>query len=79
MDAEEGEAAKKMITEPIWRDLPAVKAGKVYFIDASLGVSTDPLVREKLVEVLPEIFEAVAVCTMQKYLNTEFIKWPKIL
>ncbi|WP_339220935.1 ABC transporter substrate-binding protein [Paenibacillus sp. FSL H8-0332] len=57
MDAEEGEAAKKMISEPIWRDLPAVKAGKVYFIDASLGVSTDPLVREKLVEVLPEILK----------------------
>ncbi|WP_341277946.1 ABC transporter substrate-binding protein [Paenibacillus sp. FSL H8-0537] len=57
IDAEEGEAAKKMITEPIWRDLPAVKAGKVYFIDGSLGVSTDPLAREKLIEVLPGILK----------------------
>ncbi|WP_019419901.1 hypothetical protein [Paenibacillus sp. OSY-SE] len=44
-----------MISEPIWRDLPAVKKGNVYFISGALGISTDPWAREKLIEDLPGI------------------------
>ncbi|WP_052676004.1 ABC transporter substrate-binding protein [Paenibacillus sp. IHBB 10380] len=54
-DEKERRAAEEMITGPIWRDLPAIKAGKVYFIAGSLGITTDPLAREKLIEDLPVI------------------------
>jgi len=52
-DGPELDAVKEMINEPIWRDLPAVKAGKVYFVNGGLGITTDPLAREALIKELP--------------------------
>ncbi|MFF2910321.1 ABC transporter substrate-binding protein [Paenibacillus sp. NPDC057934] len=52
-DGPELEAVKQMIKESIWKDLPAVKAGKVYFVNGGLGITTDPLAREELIKQLP--------------------------
>jgi iron complex transport system substrate-binding protein len=52
-DGPELDMVKQMIKEPIWRDLPAVKAGKVYFVNGGLGITTDPLAREALIKQFP--------------------------
>ncbi|MDT9721870.1 ABC transporter substrate-binding protein [Paenibacillus sp. ClWae2A] len=50
---EELKEVENMTKGPVWSQLPAIKAGKVYFVNGGLGISTDPLAREELIKQLP--------------------------
>lgn len=49
-------AMEQLLLSSLWRNLPAVRKGKVYLLDESKWNSSDALTREKLLMVLPKIF-----------------------
>ncbi|GIP23409.1 hypothetical protein J22TS3_36840 [Paenibacillus sp. J22TS3] len=49
------EAAHDLVNDPLWRDLPAVKSGRVYLLNAREWNYGDALIREQALDKLPEL------------------------
>lgn len=46
---------ERMISSPLWRSLPAVRQGRVYFVEAERWNWSDAITRQKLLTALPKL------------------------
>lgn len=46
---------ERMISSPLWRSLPAVRQGRVYFVEADRWNWIDAMTRQKLLAALPKL------------------------
>ncbi|MBP1310161.1 ABC-type Fe3+-hydroxamate transport system substrate-binding protein [Paenibacillus sp. 1182] len=46
---------ERMISSPLWRSLPAVRQGRVYFVEADRWNWSDAMTRQKLLTALPKL------------------------